>query len=125
MVPLDLSEILSRFILQTNWFSSLENRVKYAAFMPNRNGETSVFRTSGITDYEIWDIGDCEVSIKRGKAILGRADIRTNNVILKDLQVVPKEPPVRHANIIGWPDERSKQRLIAIELAAESLLHKR
>ena len=123
MVPLDLSEILSRFILQTNWFSSLENRVKYAAFMPNRNGETSVFRTSSITNDEIWNIGDREVSIKRGKPILGRADIRTNNVISKDLQVVPKEPPVRHANIIGWPDERSKQRLIAIELAAESLLH--
>jgi hypothetical protein len=123
LVPLDLSEILSRFILQTNWFSSLENRVKYAAFMPNRNGETSVFRTSSITNDEIWNIGDREVSIKRGKPILGRADIRTNNVISKDLQVVPKEPPVRHANIIGWPDERSKQRLIAIELAAESLLH--
>ena len=123
MVPLDLSEILSRFILQTNWFSSLENRVKYAAFMPNRNGETSLFRTSSITNDEIWNIGDREVSIKRGKPILGRADIRTNNVISKDLQVVPKEPPVRHANIIGWPDERSKQRLIAIELAAESLLH--
>jgi hypothetical protein len=93
--------------------------------MPNRNGETSVFRTSGITDGEIWNIGDREVSIKRNKPILGRADIRTNSVISKDLKVVPREPPARHANIIGWPDERSKQRLVAIELAAESLLHKR
>ena len=69
MPPLDSLEILSRFILQTNWFSSSENRVKYAAFLPDKNGETSVFRTSGITNNEIWEIGDCEVSIKRGKPI--------------------------------------------------------
>jgi hypothetical protein len=122
---LDLSEILSRFILQTNWFSRSENRVKYAAFLPNRNGETSVFRTSGITNGEIWNIGDREVSTKRGKPILGRADIHSYIVMSKDLHVIPCEPPVRHANITGWPDERSKQKLIAIELAAESLFHKR
>ena len=125
MPPLDSLEILSRFILQTNWFSSSENRVKYAAFLPDKNGETSVFRTSGITNNEIWEIGDCEVSIKRGKPILGRADIGINNVISKDLEVVPREPPLRHANIIGWPDERSKQKIIAIELASESFFHKR
>ncbi len=125
MPPLDSLEILSRFVLQTNWFSSSENRVKYAAFLPDKNGETSVFRTSGITNNEIWEIGDCEVSIKRGKPILGRADIGTNNVISKDLEVVPRDPPLRHANIIGWPDERSKQKIIAIELASESFFHKR
>jgi hypothetical protein len=99
--------------------------VKYAAFLPDKNGETSVFRTSGITNNEIWEIGDCEVSIKRGKPILGRADIGINNVISKDLEVVPREPPLRHANIIGWPDERSKQKIIAIELASESIFHKK
>ena len=125
MPPIDSLEILSRFVLQTNWFSSSKNRVKYAAFIPNRNGETSVFRTSGITNDEIWNIGDREVSIKRNKPILGRADIRTINVMSKDLEVVPSEPPVRHANTIGWPDEWSKQKLIAIELALESLFHKR
>lgn len=125
MPPLDSLEILSRFVLQTNWFSSSENRVKYAAFLPDKNGETSVFRTSGITNNDIWEIGDCEVSIKRGKPILGRTDIGTNNVISKDLEVVPREPPLRHANIIGWPDERSKQKIIAIELASESFFHKR
>ena len=123
MPPLDSLEILSRFVLQTNWFSSSENRVKYAAFLPDKNGETSVFRTSGITNNEIWEIGDCEVSIKRGKPILGRADIGTINVISKDLEVVPREPPLRHANIIGWPDERSKQKIIAIELASEAHLY--
>ena len=125
MPPVDLLEILSRFILQTNWFSTSENRVKYAAFLPNKDGETSVFRTSGISNNEIWDIGEREVSIKRGKSIYGRADISVTNVISKDLQVIPIEPPERHANITGWPDEKSKQMVIAVQLAAEAQLHRK
>jgi hypothetical protein len=89
------------------------------------NPSFGTFPNPANTNNEIWEIGDCEVSIKRGKPILGRADIGTNNVISKDLEVVPREPPLRHANIIGWPDERSKQKIIAIELASESFFHKR
>jgi len=123
--PIESLETLSRFILQSNWFSISENRVKYAAFLPNRNGETSVFRTSGIFNNEIWVIGEREVSTRRGKPIYGRADISVSNVIAKDLVVISSEPPERHANITGWPDERSKQRMIAIELAAEAIFHKK
>jgi len=123
--PVDLLEILSRFILQTNWFSTSENRVKYAAFLPNKDGETSVFRSSGISNNEIWDIGEREVSIKRGKPIYGRADISVTNVISKDLRVISSEPPERHANITGWPDEKSKQMVIAVQLAAEAQLHRK
>lgn len=121
----DLSESLSRFILSKKYYSIEKKIVKYAAFLPNNNGETSVFRTSGIPDKEIWDIGDREVSTIRQKPILGRADIIAYLVLKKGLEVIPSEPPERHANIAGWPDERSKQRLIALELAAESQLHLR
>ncbi|HNW08195.1 MAG TPA: hypothetical protein PKZ55_03275 [Verrucomicrobiota bacterium] len=31
--------------------------------------------------------------------------------------VAPSEPPPRHANIEGWPDEKSARKLIAIDLA--------
>lgn len=116
------SSQLSRFILQKNWYRSSDNRVKHATFMPNSNGETSVFRTSDISDKEIWDIGDREVGLKRNKPILGRADIISSIVTSKDLKIIPKEPPERHANLTGWSSERSEQRMIAIELAAESHL---
>jgi hypothetical protein len=99
--------------------------VKYPAFLPNKNGETSVFRISGISHKEVWDIGDREVAKIRGKPILGRADISASNVMAKDLKVLPSEPPVRHANITGWPEEKSKQKLIALELAAEAHFHKK
>ena len=89
--------------------------------MPNsQKGETSVCRTSCSSEQKVGKIGDREVAIMRGKPILGRADILTLNVLSKNLQVNPSEPPLRHANITGWPDEKSKQLQIAVELAADA-----
>ena len=124
--PVTPCEVLSRFIMQTNWYRLSDNRVRYAAFMPNpKNGETSVYRISGISGREVWEIGDREIGLKRDKPILGRADIGVSFVITKGLNVVPSEPPIRHANIIGWPEQKSEQRLVAIELAAEAIFYKK
>jgi hypothetical protein len=65
------------------------------------------------------------VGLKRDKPILGRADIGASFVITRGLNVVPSEPPIRHANIIGWPEQKSEQRLVALELAAEAIFYKR
>lgn len=119
------SETLSRFILQSNSIKTSNSTVKYTAFLPYPHVELSVFRTSSISDDEIWDIGDRAVASKRGKQILGRADISALNVTTKNLEAIPNEPPARHANITGWPDEKSKQKEIALELAAEAQLHKK
>lgn len=124
MEPVDKSENLSRFVIYNRWIRSSINKVKYAAFIPDNNGDTSVFRISGITDNEIWAIGDREVAPKRKRPILGRADIITSIVISKDLKVIPSEPPERHADITGWPEE-SKQKQIALELADEAQFHKK
>ena len=94
--------------------------------MPNpTNGQTSVFRIYDLSDKEVWDIGDREVASRIGKSVLGRADIGASNVMEKGLRAFPSEPPVRHANIVGWPEEKSEQRLISLELAAEALFHKK
>ncbi len=123
LAPVDPSETLSRFIMQSNWYRTSDNTVKYAAFMPNpSNNKTSVFRTSNLSTDEIWHIGDSEVSIKRGKPILGRADINAFNVTERHLEVDPNGSPERHANIVGWPEEKSKQKIIAIELSAVARL---
>jgi hypothetical protein len=120
-MPVETSEMLSRFILQSNWIRPSDSTVKPAAFLPNPlNGETSVFRTSGISEQDTWEIGDREVADIRAKAILGRADILAQNILSKNLQVKPSEPPPRHANIVGWPDEKSKRLQIAVELAADA-----
>lgn len=117
-------ENLTRYIFSTNNFSILNKRVKYPAFLPDSNGETSVFRTSNLSDTEIWKIGDSEVAQKRGVPLLGRADISTFQVLIQNLKVIPDNIPPRHATIIGWP-EKSKQKLLAIELAANAQLYLR
>ncbi len=124
MEPVDLSETLSRFVLSRKWIRA-DNTVRHIAFTPDQKGDTSVFRISGITNNEIWDIGDREVAPKQGKPILGRADIIASIVISKDLKVIPSEPPKRHADITDWPEEKSEKKQIALELAAESEFHKK
>lgn len=118
-------ENLTRYILHANHFSILYKRVKYAAFMPAPNGETSVFRISNLTDNEIWEIGDREVTQKRNKPLLGRADILAFHVLNNKLEIIPDNNPPRHANIIGWPREKSEQKLVAMELAESSQLYLR
>ncbi len=124
MEPVDLSETLSRFVLNRKWIRA-DNTVRHIAFTPDQKGDTSVFRISGITNNEIWDIGDREVAPKQNRPILGRADINTAIVISNELKVIPSEPPKRHADITDWPEEKSEQKQIALELAAESEFHKK
>lgn len=125
-MPIAPSDNLSRFILQSNFIRQSDETVKPAAFLPNpRNGETSVFLTTDLSEENIWEIGDREIADKRGKAVRGRADIRAQTAFETDLHVNLSEPPPRHANIIGWPDEKSKQLEIALVLAANANLHKR
>ena len=56
------------------------------------------------------------------KTLHGRADIQLDSFLDADLQIEPDNEPPRHANIIGWPDEKEKQKSIAQELAARSSL---
>lgn len=124
MGPVEEIETLSRFIFQTNQYRPSNKTVRHTAFLPNpNNGETSVYRTSDINDEEIWSIGDREVAPKREKPVLGRADIIADVVMSQHLEIIPSESPERHANITEWPYERSEQKLIALELAAEAQLH--
>jgi len=117
--PITSFEYLSRFIVDRNHFRA-NHTIKHQAFMPNNNGKTSVCRISGISDGEILEIG-LEVARIRGKPLFGRADIRVFNVLSKSLVVVPTNPPpIRHADIVGWPENKDHRISIAQELAAEA-----
>ncbi len=123
--PTDSS--VSRFILSKRHFSKEKNIVKHGAFLPIANSasgrlETSVFQTSGLRTGDIWKIGVNEVANKSGKNLYGRADVKTWNVEPLGLSVIPDDQPPRHANITGWPETRSEQKLFAIKLAADAEL---
>lgn len=127
MSPLPPTESLSRFIFSKRHYGIEENRVKFGAFVPLRNPQTSVlevsvFRISGLSDEQIWSMGESEVAQRSGRTLNARGDLTVASVEAKQLQVVSDDIPLRHANIVGWPEEKSEQKLKAIELAASALL---
>jgi hypothetical protein len=123
-MAISLSEILTRYIFSRDHFSPTIGRVKYAAFLPNIEKKTSVFRISGLNESEILDIGKNFVAVKRNKTLRARGDISTSKVLVKGLNVQPDtKEHARHANIMGWPQDKSKQKLVAVSLADKAELH--
>ena len=70
------SEPLARFITQKAYYRPASETVRHNAFMPNREGKTSVYRIIGLGDPEIFEIGKRFVAKKINKPLLGRADIK-------------------------------------------------
>ncbi len=126
-------EILTRFIRYNSHFSVVTNRVKPDAFLPHKKRiDVSVFRISGLNDRaelsknEVWQIGWEYVQTEE-RPIKARADLSAAIVYENNLEVVPDEPPQRHANITPFPIEKSPtdrktRRSIAMKLANASKL---
>jgi hypothetical protein len=116
------TEPLTRYIMSKDHYRPSDNTVKHNIFMPPRNGELSVYRIENLTSTEIWDIGSEFVSKPMTKKLLGRADFLAQHVYDQGLNVRPEATPhPRHANIYGWPED--KTRIIAIELASKAQLY--
>lgn len=111
-------EQLARFILFSKWLRSDET-VRPEAFMPHPYVDLSVTRHQALSEQEIWEIGQ-SVGGTRQAMLYGRADIRASDVLRQSLGVesapVPSNP--NHANIIGWPEQKPAQKIIALQLAA-------
>lgn len=119
-MPIDSSENLSRYVIYRKYIRPSDGTARPAAFMPPDNGELSVFRTTTVSEEAVWEIGDREVASKIGRPILGRADILCGKILSLHLEVHASEPPPRHANITGWPEDKSERLLIAVNIAAEA-----
>lgn len=118
------SESVARFITQKSYYRPSDQTVKHNAFMPNRQGKTSVYRVIDLDDEEIFEIGRRFVADELKKLLMGRADILVSKILDRELMVeLDPTPHPRHANIVDWPEDESKHRLIALELADEAELH--
>lgn len=118
-------ENLARYITSKGWFSREKNRVKPRAFMPPPDLRLSVYRTYNLSEPEIWKIGLKRVigKMREPRNLYGRADIQASKIMEKKLNINPDNVPPRHAEIIGWPELKEKQKSIAQELAAEASLN--
>ncbi len=89
--------------------------------MPSR-GEVSVFRIDRLTESAIWKIGG-DVASKSERTLYGRGDTRAHELRKVGLDILPEEPPPRHANVVGWPEhDKPRQKLIALQIAAVATL---
>lgn len=123
------NETVSRFLTSKSQFAKSKNIVKYSAFKPNRDGETSVYRTTGISNTEIWLIGEkfvrTPIAKRHGSCTLyGRGDIEAKEILNASLALVPKpKPHPRHADILNWPENNENRLMLAIMLANKATLH--
>jgi hypothetical protein len=55
-------------------------------------------------------------NLKKGRSVYGTGDTYQEHIEHVGLKTQISEPPKRHVNIIGWPDEKSRQKQLAMEL---------
>src|SRR5438874_379842 len=105
--PVTSDEHLARCLTQSNHFHRVEARVTDRAFLPGRDGATSVFRVDGLPDDQIWRLADKHVAAPSGRRVLGTGTLLAQTVTEVGLRVEPDNDPPRHAAIVDWPEEKS------------------
>jgi hypothetical protein len=122
-MPLSAEEPLARFIVEKSYFRA-DRTLRHSAFMPSRQDRVvSIYRIFDLDSSSIWNLGNNNVAIPRLKQLLGRADIKVLDVTGVGLSVIPDDNPPRHASITEWPDDDSKHKLLALQLAEQATLH--
>lgn len=118
------NEDLARILRQSSSFSS--SGVKPSAFLPAKDGATSVVRHGAEPPASLWNVAIDIVGVQT--KFYGAAIVATAIVRKEKLDVVADEPPPRHANIIGWPshpdpdEEKARRKEVALALASASRL---
>ncbi len=122
--------MLTRFIFTSRYFSVENKRVKHAAFSPmfnkeNERYETSVCRIDDLSGDEIWETGITEVEQRRpgSKKILARGDF-TEKCLSDTVLTIENSFHIfnRHADIIGWPNEKDEHLALKQFLANSAIL---
>ena len=122
-MPVSSEEPLARFIVEKGYFRA-DRTLRHSAFMPSRQDRVvSVYRIFDLDPAGIWDLGNKNVAVPRGKALLGRGDLNVVDVTAVGLAVIPDDDPPRHASIAEWPEDSSKHKLLALQLADKAVLH--
>ena len=117
-------ERITRYILDRKGKFSRESvTVSYKAFLPAPDGDTSVFRTSAMSDEDVWLVGRDFVAGPQDRTVYARADISAASISSTGLTLLPDpEPHYAHANISSWPKEKDERQQLALELANSSRL---
>lgn len=115
--PVAPEELLARYVFHRSYVRH-DGTIRPEAFVPHPYPDLSVTRHIGLTDDGVWDIGRTIASAMI-RTLLGRADLSTDAILGSGLTVLaaPTSTNPHHANITGWPAEKSAQKIRAQRIA--------
>lgn len=115
-------ECLARFILFSKWIRNSDQTVRPDAFIPYPCPDLSVTRHINLSEEALWKMGQ-DVADARPAKLYGRADIYASTARRQHLRINPAPAPnnPNHANIDDWPADKPAQKIIAQQLAADSV----
>jgi len=118
-LPVTEDEWLARYILRRDHVRP-DGTVKPDPFIPYKRVELSVTRHIDLEEADIWKIGQT-VANKRASLLHGRADARVAVFLGQRLRVAaaPLIDDPNHANVLGWPPDKQRQKEIAVEIVKE------
>ena len=113
-------EMLARYVFYSKWIRE-DKTVRPECFIPPPNLELSVTRHRGISEAQLWQIGE-QVAQEVQRPLYGRADVLSQ--VVRDFKLEPVSSPTEnnrnHVNIVGWPAKKPEQKSYAQKLAADS-----
>jgi hypothetical protein len=108
------NEFLSSFVLVPEQIDKKRNTIKPTRLIPRRNPankrlETSVCRSSSLTDAQVWEVCSVYFDVHARKPAIGRGVGPASAIFAEKLAFdADGKPYPEHANIIGWFDAAEK-----------------
>lgn len=107
-------ELLTSFVFRPDQINKKTKTIQPSRIVPRRNStnkrlETSVCRSSRLTEAQVWNIGLVHFDAYAPKPAIGRGVGPASVVLAEKLAFDPDGKPYpEHANIIGWQDDTDK-----------------
>ena len=107
-------ELLTSFVFRPEQINKNTKTIQPSRIVPRRNTtnkrlETSVCRSSRLTEAQVWNIGLVHFDAYAPKPAIGRGVGPASVVFAENLEFDPDGKPYpEHANIIGWQDDADK-----------------
>ena len=107
-------ELLTSFVFRPEQIDKKTKKIQPSRLVPRRNPtnkrlETSVCRSSGLTEAQVWNICSAHFDVYVPKPAIGRGVGPASSVFAENLAFDPDGKPYpEHANIIGWQDDADK-----------------
>jgi hypothetical protein len=116
-------EVAARAIVSSTWVAKTTGRVKYPAFLPNQDHETSITRALKLSPDQLWASAQAAAG---NRNLHGIGNAHVGRIRIEHLDVTSSEPPDFHADIVRWPIDpdpdlqRAKRNAVAGNIAEDA-----